>query len=466
MILSLVSGMLRPLSVLSLLTAAALSQAPLTIGNIFVVRVGDGLAPLTNGAVATFVEEYTSTGTFVQSIPMPTAVVGANQPLTNAGTSTSEGFLNLSANGQYLTLAGYSALPGTLAIVATPSLTTPRVIGRISLTAAIDTSTTITDGYSAGNIRSVVSGDGTNFWTSGNASANAGVRFATLGGSTTVGINAGAPSNTRVAGIYNGQLYTTSSSTGYYSVCSVGVGVPTVGPATISVLTGLPVTVGPSAYDFWFADPQTLYIADDRVVASNGGIHKYALVAGTWTLQYIMQAPGTAGCRGLSGWKQNGVTTLWATTGSQLVSVIDVGVGSVVTSLAAAPTNTAFRGVRYLGKATTLQRLPATCGAADIIATGNGEIGTDLITTVLNPLGFAFVGYGLTSFGPGLPFCNCTVLHDFSFLAGGPQSTLSLPFTPSLIGLQLRIQGLDFLAPGGCPDPLFTLTDGYEVTIQ
>ena len=92
------------------------------------------------------------------------------------------------------------------------------------------------------------------------------------------------------------------------------------------------------------------------------------------------------------------------------------------------------------------------------------EIGTDVTTTILNPLGFPFVGYGVTSLG--VPFCGCTVLHEFSFLVGGPQHSLSLPNNPTLFGVQVLMQGLDFLAPGGCPDPMLTLTDGYTFTIQ
>ena len=51
--------MIRQLLVLSAFTAAALAQQPLTFGNLVVVRVGDGTAPLSNAATATFLDEYT-----------------------------------------------------------------------------------------------------------------------------------------------------------------------------------------------------------------------------------------------------------------------------------------------------------------------------------------------------------------------------------------------------------------------
>lgn len=454
--------MLRHLAPLFLLTSVALAQTPLTFGNLFVVRVGDGVAALTNASTATFVDEYTPAGTLVQSIAMPTVAVGANQPLTNSGTATSEGFLNLSENGLYLTLAGYGIAPGTPSVPGTASLTTPRVIGRIDLTGGVDTSTAL-DAYSAGNIRSVVSTDGTLFWTTG---SNGGVRFATLGATTTTGINAGAPTNVRVAGIYNGQLYASSSSGSFTGVCTVGTGIPQVGPATVTMLPGLP-TPGPSSYDFWFADPQTLYIADDRAIASNGGILKYSLIAGSWTLQYTLQPPGTIGCRGLSGRRINGVTTLYATNGSQLLSIDDTGASSTFTVVTGAPLNTAFRGVRFLSKPTTLLRLTGGCGQAGISATGTGEIGTDVVTTITNPVGLPFVGYGITPFG--LQACTCTVLHDFTLLVNGPQHTLSLPNAPAIVGFVLLIQGVDFLAPTTCtqaPFDVLTLTDGYSMVVQ
>lgn len=468
--------MIRNLATVSLFTVAAVAQAPFTIGNIVVVRVGDGAAALSNASTATFLDEYTPAGALVQSIAMPTTASGSNQPFTNSGTATSEGFLNVSQNGLYLTLCGYGIAPGTASIASSPASTTPRVIARIDLTGQIDTTTTITDGYNgvpavppsttttSGNIRSAATVDGSAYWCSGTgATATAGVRYVQHGQSTSLGLNAGAPTNVRVAGIYNGQLYATSASTVYQSVCAVGTGLPTTTGQTVAVLPGLPAASGPSTYDFWFADPVTLYMADDRALLSNGGVQKWANVGGTWTQQYILQP--SAGCRGLTGRKVNGVTTLYATTSNgQLVSFVDNGPGSPATILATAATNTAFRGVRVLQKPTTATRLPAACGAAGIQVAGNGEIGTDIITTVTGPLGLPFVGYGVVPFN--LPYCNCTVVHDFSVLLGGASATLPVPNNPALFGFTLYVQGLDFLAPGGCPDPLFTLTDGFSVTLQ
>lgn len=458
----------RTFASFALCATALVAQAPFTLGNLVVVRVGDGVAALSSAATAVFLDEYTPTGTLVQSIPMPTVASGANQPFTNAGSATSEGFLNLSGNGFFLTLAGYAAAPGTPAIVATPSATTPRVIARVDLSGSIDTTTAVTDAYSAGNIRAAVATDGFSFWTSGTATGTGGIRRVPYGSTTSTGLNAGAPTNCRVVGIYHGQLYTTSASGNFLGLASVGSGISSVPGQSIAMLPGMPaasVTPTPSAYDYWFQDPSTVFVADDRTVVTGGGIQKWTLSGGTWTLQYTLA--GTVGCRGISGRRVAGVTTLYATTGANLVSVVDAGAGSVVNAIATAATNTGLRGIRFLAKPTTLVRLPGGCGTSDIVSSGSVEIGTELVTTIKNPAGLPFIGFGATPFF--LPICTCVVYHDFSVLLGGPENTLSIPLNPALFGLTLFVQGLDLFAPTACtqsPFDLFTLTDGYSFTVQ
>src|SRR5258708_2729994 len=82
-------------------------------GDLVVVQVGTGVGALSSSATAGFLDEFPAAGgAMVQSIALPTAVSGLNQPLTFSGSATSEGFLHLSADGQWLALAGYAAAPG------------------------------------------------------------------------------------------------------------------------------------------------------------------------------------------------------------------------------------------------------------------------------------------------------------------------------------------------------------------
>jgi hypothetical protein len=495
---------MRPYSILSsvAITAALLgalpAQSPFTIGNLVVVRVGDGTSALTSAAAPVYLDEFTTTGTLVQSLPMPTSTSGANRTLTIRGTSSSEGYLNVSTNGLYLLMAGYDAALGTAssAIESSTAATLQRVLGRIDLSGSIDTTTALTDAYDGspsfqGNIRAVASDDGFRLWTSGTGvSPSGGVRFvANLGDATSVALQSGAPQNTRVVGIYDDQLYVTSASTVYLGVNQIGQGLSGNPGQAAALLPGFPTTGGTaasSAYDFFFADANTLYVADDNATASTvGGINKWTFdpLTNTWVRQYRLQlnGPGSnTACRGLTGFVRNGVVTLWGTantsgqTATTLITVTDTGPGSTVVALAPSPLNTAFRGVRYLAKPTTVARIPTACGTTGIKVNGNAEVGTDVRTTILNPVGFPFVGYGTTLIGaPILPGCSCTIGHDFAVLQSVPlpplaaSSTLSIPNQISLIGTTIYVQGLDALAPGGCTVPLdFTLTDYFSVQVQ
>src|SRR5207244_13335712 len=128
---------------------------------------GDGSAALGSAATAVFLDEYTTDGVLIQSIAMPTAVVGSNKRLTASGTATSEGELARSVDGHYLTAAGYDAATGTASITGSTSASANRVIVRLAANGIPDTSTALTDAISGGNPRGAVSSNGTELWISG-----------------------------------------------------------------------------------------------------------------------------------------------------------------------------------------------------------------------------------------------------------------------------------------------------------
>ena len=76
-------------------------------GDIVVEQVGDGTNALTNTGNAIFLDEYTPTGTLVQSIPLPTQGISSNNPILADGTDPTEGLLSNSADGHFLLLPGY-----------------------------------------------------------------------------------------------------------------------------------------------------------------------------------------------------------------------------------------------------------------------------------------------------------------------------------------------------------------------
>ncbi|MCX6047600.1 MAG: hypothetical protein NT075_21080, partial [Chloroflexi bacterium] len=276
--------------------------APLTPGNLVVLRIGDGSGALSGAATPVFLDEFTPAGVFVQTLALPTAVNGAHHALTNSGSAASEGALARSADNRYLTLAGYDAAPGTAAVVSTASATVNRIIARIDGNGVVDTSTRISDGYTGNNIRGAVTNDGSGFWTGGTASGvNGGVRYVPFGNSSTTTLISAAPTNVRVPNIFGGQLYVSSASGTNIGVNVVGSGLPTSSGQTTALLAGLPNAGNPYAYllldrDAGVAGVDTLYIADQTA-----GLQKYSFDGATWTARGALAGVVTGLTGGISG---------------------------------------------------------------------------------------------------------------------------------------------------------------------
>lgn len=285
--------------VLALLLVAftGLAQgAAFTPGNLVVYRVGDGSGALSGFATAVFLDEITTAGTLVQSIALLTVVSGAQKRLTASGSATSEGLISRSADGACVVVSGYDAATGTASVTGTSSATTNRVIGVVSASGLVDTSTAFNN-FSGNNIRSAASTDCNSLWATG---ANDGVRYVTLGGTTTAQVSSTVP-NLRQINIFGGQLFVSTSSGSAVRVGAVGSGLPTTTGQTTTNLPGLPTTGSP--YSFFFADLSgsvagidTLYVADDTT--TTGGIQKYSLVGGTWVSNGTLT---TTTIRGLTG---------------------------------------------------------------------------------------------------------------------------------------------------------------------
>jgi hypothetical protein len=342
--------------------AALTALSSHAFADLAVVQVGAGVSALNNSSTATFVKIFPDAGgSPTATIAMPTAAAGANQPLTLSGSSTSEGFLKRSADGAYLTLGGYAVAPGLTNVANATVAAAPRAVARISLDDnSIDTTTAFSgdNTYSQNNIRSVVSSNGSDLWLAGNGSSTSGgVRYATLGSSTSTIISNASPAlvNARVVDVVDGQLYVSSGSApttppgaNYRGVLAVGSGLPTAEEQPLTLLP--PPVEERSSYDFWFASSSTLYIADDASTANGGGIQKYVATSGVWSFAYHVT---TAPVRGLTGTVVDGSTVLYATTTqtsqNQLISVTDLGAGSTPTILATADQFTVFRGVEFIG---------------------------------------------------------------------------------------------------------------------
>jgi hypothetical protein len=328
---------------LALAAPAFAQNGQFDVGNLVVSQVGlDGNSTaLNSAATAVVLKEFSVSGLAFtgDNAFMPTSAVGNNHMLTTSGSATSEGFLSLSADRQHLAFQGYDAAVGTAGIAAS---TVNRVLARVDLNMAIDTTTALTDGtYSGNNIRASYL-SGSTFYATG---AAGGVRSVAFGGNSSTA-ESGTLANARVVNIFNGNVYSSSASGAFVGINLVGGNT-----ATLAIATGS----GSSPYDFVFTDPNTCYIADDRATTGatpTGGLQKWVNSGGTWTLAYTMGVPslttGFVGLRGLTFDSAGG--TFYATsTDNRIVSVVDPGNASATfTTLATAGTNTAFRGVEFI----------------------------------------------------------------------------------------------------------------------
>ena len=222
---------------------------------------------------------------------------------------------------------------------------------------------------SSNNIRSAASTNGTDIWTGGTATApNGGVWYTSFGSGSGTAIS-GTVANTRVVNVAAGQLYVSSASGTTQGILTVGTGTPTTGGQTMALLTGFPTASGPSNYDYVFADPNTIYVADDRTTVG-GGIEKWVQSGGTWTEAYsaLGGATGNIGFRSLA--LSSGGTLYGVGTDGNLYSALDTGSTFTFNDLVAPATNEIFRGVDFAPTGVPEPGTLVLCGLAAIGAVG------------------------------------------------------------------------------------------------
>jgi len=325
----------------SISPSASASPMPMAPGDFLIYQVGDGVSGLTTNATPVSIVEYTPAGSLVQTIPLASSGASA---LTAVGTGSTEGILQFSADGKYLTFTGYRKDAGGLSPAGDASTTTARVVARMDPNGIVDLTTALGDAFGAQPIRGATSPDGTSFYISGGAN---GPRYvSSLGASTSTQLDT---KNGRQISIVSGNLVLaisagTTRGLGTYS------GLPVSGLISPS---GISPTVGSSGtpQSFFYADVDpntpgmdTVYLLDSAATL----LDKFSLIGGNWTAEGSVSSNAFDLTGKVAG---NGVVTLYLTNGSSLQSYTDsTGFGGALTStsfttLATAPTNTAFRGI-------------------------------------------------------------------------------------------------------------------------
>ena len=231
---------------------AASSLTAFTAGDLEILVEGNGAGGgsyADNQAAPMILYQYAPEGTtsvvYSGSYVLPQAASGSNYAISGEYGSSSEGTLQLSGNGRYLTVMGYgvnaaafNANPTAYGTTTTGSSKTtalgqsgsltgqaytavPRVVALIGANGSVDTSTALYNVYNGNNPRSVYTVDGTSFYTSGQGAGSdntGGVYYAVKGSHTATAVTGSDTSSgtlsqdTRVVQVYNNQLYVSVDS--------------------------------------------------------------------------------------------------------------------------------------------------------------------------------------------------------------------------------------------------------------
>jgi hypothetical protein len=333
---------------------------------VSLVVVGDGATALSGAAAQVSIEErFVSDGAPITTVVLPTAASGNNAACTETGVNgvnpPLEGFLTRSTNEAYVLLACYDAAPGTAAVLGTASAATNRIVARVDVAHAIDTSTRLDAAFDGNSVRSATSTDGTSLWVAGSqgaASTSGGTWYTTLG--TTGGTQLeDAPTTNRCVHLFGGQLYGSSGApTGFPDVFAIGTGLPTTAGQTATALPGMPTgmaaTNNPLDYVMLDLNPNvagldTLYVADNRAAAAGGGIQKWTFDGATWTLVATFDGL-TPGIYALTGYALGTTAVLVAVSSAGTANVVvtysDDGMTTPApTTIATAGASVGYRGV-------------------------------------------------------------------------------------------------------------------------
>jgi hypothetical protein len=276
-----------------------------TPGDLVVTQIGanGNTTTLTKNGTDSYLHEFSTTGSDIQTLALPTTASGSNNPLTIGGTAGSEGALSLSSNGQFLVVAGYDVgIGGKTQATSTVGLV------QVS-TGNIDTSITTTL-LSGNNTRSATSTDGSQVWVAGPA----GIINVADGGAGATSI---AASNVRDVEIIPALVSPTGSDQLFASsqkappglgISTIGTGTPNTAGQTATLFSGMTATTAPDTYAYFFANPTTLFVAD-----ANLGLQEWTLSSGTWSVAATL-AGSDVGLAGVQN--SNGTVSLYFTTGT------------------------------------------------------------------------------------------------------------------------------------------------------
>lgn len=359
-----------------------------TAGNLVVLRVGDGVTTLSSAASQGALVELTTAGANPSGganvIALPSFASGGNNQggITFSGTANSTAGLNLSSDGQYLTVIGYDAQVGTASVSGTTAGSANRSVALIGSTGDVNIVARLNAALSTDTARAVVTTDGTNFYATGNGGAtNRGVHYFTYNGTTA------ATSTTRIVDVNARQVSIVGGNVVYDTQTGVnrlnGLPTTTSTPSLLATIT--------DGAQFVFLDRasgvgdsnlggavDTLYVANNTT--TNGSLAKFFWDGSAWTVAGTANlASGAVGLFGLTGAVSGTSAALYGTTNTTsnnaLVSFTDNSAYNATLSgsfstLATAGANYWFRGVAFAPQAAN-QPPVVTLNGGDVSYTEN-----------------------------------------------------------------------------------------------
>jgi hypothetical protein len=277
--------------------------APFGGGNLVALRFGPNGVSGSVGQGPVYLDEISlnplTFGVVIQSIALPnTLPLTGNQNMITGEFSFSQGGLWRSENGQYISFSGWN----TTVSASTPGVTGSGTIAVCSYDGVCDTSittnsaTAVPPGIGGDNMRSSVTNDGINFWTSGTKGLEYEIKPATvlcpgLRSCNTLiePVNGAAAFNYRHMVLQNGQLYASTQGSPIYGIVTYGTPNPTTPNGTSPTTVFLaPTGAASQIHGFAFVNQNTIVYGDRAAGTSGGGITAFSRVnaSSPFTLQW------------------------------------------------------------------------------------------------------------------------------------------------------------------------------------
>jgi hypothetical protein len=350
--------------------ALTVSSAALQLqtANLVVARVGDGVQTLRDAGNSIFLDQFTPSGTYVNTVTIPDT--GSDSIITRGTAGDTIGALNgmttlnLSEDGNYLVLNGYRTNYDANATVVLGGTTdtSSRAVTTIDRLGQYLVRIQAAQPDIAGSVYRSAAFDGVDeYW--GATSGGTGPYY--FGTQVAAG-RAGSIVNIRIVSLFNGQLYYCAANNGIYHFS----GKPHPGDASdtqdIAVAANGGIPNGPGACQFAVSpDGNTIYLADGRTWASGtpvktiGGIQKWVKSSGSFGTDPVAilrpDPSSTNGALYLTADFSGANPVIYATTvvvGGQnkVVKAVDDGSNSgagTATVLATVGPNQQYRGIHF-----------------------------------------------------------------------------------------------------------------------